>query len=34
LLTVRELTAELDLRLLAGEANAELPIRWVHMELV
>lgn len=31
MLTVRELTAELDLRLLAGEANAELPIRWVHM---
>jgi len=31
LLTVRELTAELNLRLLAGEANADLPIRWVHM---
>lgn len=31
MLTVRELIADLDVRLLAGEANVELPIRWVHM---
>jgi PucR family transcriptional regulator, purine catabolism regulatory protein len=30
-LTVRELIAELDLRLLAGESGLDLPIRWVHM---
>src|SRR5579875_2751679 len=34
-LTLRELTGELDIRLLAGESNLDLPIRWVHMtELV
>ncbi len=31
MLTVRELIAELDMRLLAGEAGLELPIRWVHL---
>ena len=31
MLTVRELIAELDVRLLAGETGLELPIRWVHM---
>jgi PucR family transcriptional regulator, purine catabolism regulatory protein len=35
MLTVRELIAELDVRLLAGESGLDLPIRWVHMsELV
>ena len=31
MLTVRELIAELDVRLLAGETGLDLPIRWVHM---
>jgi len=30
-LTVRELIGELDVCLLAGESNLDLPIRWVHM---
>src|SRR5579875_118295 len=30
-LTVRELIGELDVSLLAGESNLDLPIRWVHM---
>ncbi len=31
MLSVRDLIAELDLRLLAGEDGLDLPIRWVHM---
>ncbi|MDA8067045.1 MAG: PucR family transcriptional regulator ligand-binding domain-containing protein [Actinomycetota bacterium] len=31
MLTVRELIGELDVRLLAGEGNLDLPVRWVHM---
>lgn len=31
MLTVRELIAELDVKLLAGEGGLDLPIRWVHM---
>jgi purine catabolism regulator len=31
LLTVRDLLADLDVRLLAGEAGLDLPIRWVHI---
>ena len=31
MLTVRELTGELEVRLLAGESGLDLPIRWVHM---
>jgi purine catabolism regulator len=31
MLTVRELLADLDVRLLAGEAGLELPVRWVHI---
>ena len=31
MLTVRELIGELDVCLLAGESNLDLPIRWVHM---
>ena len=35
MLSVRELLGDLDVRLLAGESNLDLPIRWVHMtELV
>ncbi len=35
MLTVRELIGELEVCLLAGESNLDLPIRWVHMtELV
>jgi len=30
-LTIRELIEDLDVRLLCGEANADLPVRWVHM---
>src|SRR5438128_10370034 len=30
-LTVRELIAELDVRLVAGETGLDLPIRWVHL---
>jgi purine catabolism regulator len=30
-LTVRELLRDLDLPLLAGDANAEAPVRWVHI---
>jgi purine catabolism regulator len=31
LLTVRDLLADLDVNLLAGEASLDLPIRWVHI---
>ncbi len=31
MLTVRELTAELDVPLLVGDTGLDLPIRWVHM---
>jgi purine catabolism regulator len=31
MLTVRELIADLDVRVLAGEASLDLPVRWVHM---
>jgi PucR family transcriptional regulator, purine catabolism regulatory protein len=31
MLTVRDLLADLDVRLLAGEAGLELPVRWVHI---
>jgi PucR family transcriptional regulator, purine catabolism regulatory protein len=31
MLTVRELIDELDVRLLAGEAALDLPVRWVHI---
>jgi len=31
MLTVRELLGDLDVRLLAGEAGLELPVRWVHI---
>jgi purine catabolism regulator len=31
LLTVRELLTDLDVRLVAGEAGLDLPIRWVHI---
>jgi PucR family transcriptional regulator, purine catabolism regulatory protein len=31
MLTVRELLADLEVRLLAGEAGLELPVRWVHI---
>lgn len=31
MLSVRELIAELDVRLLAGEGGLDLPVRWVHM---
>jgi DNA-binding PucR family transcriptional regulator len=31
LLTVRDLLADLDVRLVAGEASLDLPIRWVHI---
>jgi len=31
MLTVRELLDELDVRLLAGEAALDLPVRWVHI---
>jgi purine catabolism regulator len=31
MLTVRDLLAGLDVRLLAGEAGLELPVRWVHI---
>ncbi len=31
MLTVRELIAELDVPLLAGEGGLDLPIRWIHM---
>ncbi len=31
MLTVRELIADLDVRLLAGEGGVDLPVRWVHM---
>ena len=31
MLTVADLIADLELPLLAGEANIELPVRWVHM---
>ena len=30
-LTVRELIADLEVPLLAGESGLDLPIRWVHM---
>jgi purine catabolism regulator len=30
-LTVRDLLRELDLRVLAGEAGVDLPVRWVHI---
>jgi purine catabolism regulator len=30
-LTVRELLTDLDVRLLAGEAGLDLPVRWVHI---
>src|SRR5579884_1534586 len=31
MLTVRELLRDLDVRLLAGEAGVDLPVRWVHI---
>jgi purine catabolism regulator len=31
MLTVRDLLADLDVRLLAGDAGLELPVRWVHI---
>ena len=31
MLTVRELLEDLDVRLLAGEATTDLPVRWVHI---
>jgi Purine catabolism regulatory protein-like family/PucR C-terminal helix-turn-helix domain/GGDEF-like domain len=31
MLTVRDLLADLDVHLLAGEAGLELPVRWVHI---
>jgi PucR family transcriptional regulator, purine catabolism regulatory protein len=31
MLTVRELLRDLDVRLLAGERNLDLPVRWVHI---
>jgi purine catabolism regulator len=31
MLTVRDLLGDLDVRLLAGEAGLELPVRWVHI---
>ena len=31
MLTVRELLKDLDVRLLAGEAGLDLPVRWVHI---
>ena len=31
MLTVRDLLAELDVRLLAGEGGLDLPVRWVHI---
>ncbi|MGH2842487.1 MAG: PucR family transcriptional regulator [Solirubrobacteraceae bacterium] len=31
MLTVRELIADLDVQLIAGEGGLDLPIRWVHM---
>src|ERR1700736_5189966 len=31
MLTVRELLSDLDVRILAGEAGLELPVRWVHI---
>jgi purine catabolism regulator len=30
-LTVRDLIAELDVRVVAGEASLDMPVRWVHM---
>jgi PucR family transcriptional regulator, purine catabolism regulatory protein len=30
-LTVRDLIADLDVRVLAGDASLDLPVRWVHM---
>jgi PucR family transcriptional regulator, purine catabolism regulatory protein len=31
MLTVREVLADVDVELLAGEANADVPVRWVHI---
>src|SRR2546421_7267412 len=31
MLTVRDLLEDLDIRLLAGEAALDLPVRWVHI---
>ena len=31
MLTVREVLGDLDVRILAGEANLEAPVRWVHI---
>src|SRR6476660_9404820 len=31
MLTVREVLGDLDVRLLAGEDNLDVPIRWVHI---
>src|SRR5437764_12143597 len=31
MLSVRELLRDLDVRLLAGERNLDLPVRWVHI---
>ena len=31
MLTVADLLADLDVRLLAGEGGLELPVRWVHI---
>ena len=31
MLTVREVLADVDVALLAGEANVDMPVRWVHI---
>ena len=31
MLTVREVLGDLDVRLLAGEENLDVPVRWVHI---
>src|SRR5919202_6985464 len=31
MLTVRELLTDLDVRLMAGEAHLDMPVRWVHI---
>src|SRR5207248_668130 len=31
MLTVRDLLADVDVRLLAGDAGLDLPVRWVHI---
>jgi PucR family transcriptional regulator, purine catabolism regulatory protein len=31
MLTVRDLLRDLDVAVLAGEANLDVPVRWVHI---